>query len=45
MEKFDRIKAEMEDNGKKFNNYQSDIENRKTHIAALEVEIQNIQTI
>jgi hypothetical protein len=32
MEKFDKIKNEMADNGKKFENYQADMENKKLQI-------------
>lgn len=43
MEKFDRIKEEMNSNGKKFESYQHDIETKKLNIQCLETEIQNIQ--
>lgn len=43
MEKFDKIKEEMNNNGKKFEAYQHDIETKKLNIQCLETEIQNIQ--
>lgn len=39
VEKFDKMKVEMDENQKKFSNYQSDIETKKTTIQALEAEI------
>lgn len=43
MEKFVKIKEEMNTNAKKFEGYQSDIETKKLNIQCLETEIQNIQ--
>ena len=42
MEKFDKIRDEMNDNQKKFENYQSSVETKKLEIQTLETEIENI---
>ena len=41
--KFDQIKEEVNENGKKFENYQQSIETKKLDIRILETEIDNIQ--
>ena len=43
MEKFDKIKEDMSENGKKFESYQVTVETKKLEIQTLETEIQNIQ--
>ena len=43
MEKFDKIKDEMSENGKKFEHYQVTVETKKLEMQTLETEIQNIQ--
>ena len=43
VEKFEHIKVEMGANSKKFENYQSDVEYKKTQIALLETQIENIR--
>lgn len=43
MKKFDQVKDEMTDNGKKFENYQATVETKKLEMQVLETEIQNIQ--
>lgn len=42
MEKFDKIKDEMSENGKKFEVYQGTVETKKLEIQTLETEIENI---
>ena len=42
MEKFDKIKEEMNENGKKFESYQAAVETKKLEIQTLETEIENI---
>jgi len=43
MEKFDKIKDDMSENGKKFEEYQVTVETKKLEIKTLETEIENIQ--
>jgi uncharacterized coiled-coil DUF342 family protein len=43
MEKFDKIKEDMSENGKKFEEYQTNVETKKIEIKTLETEIENIQ--
>ena len=43
MQKFDQIKDEMNDNSRKFENYQAQVETKKLEIKTLETEIENIQ--
>ncbi len=45
MEKFDKIKDEMSENGKKFEAYQATVETKKLEIQTLETEIENIAMI
>ncbi|CDW74702.1 UNKNOWN [Stylonychia lemnae] len=42
MQKFDKIKDEMSENGKKFEHYQMSVETKKLEMQAVETEIQNI---
>jgi len=42
MQKFDKIKEEMSENSKKFENYQMTIETKKLEMQAVETEISNI---
>ena len=41
VEKFDRLKSDMEENTKKFTSYQTDIETKKLEIQSLQTEIEN----
>lgn len=43
MEKFDKIKDEMSENGKKFESYQAQVETKKLEKATLESEIECIR--
>jgi DNA repair ATPase RecN len=42
MQKFDQIKDEMNENSRKFESYQEQIQTKKVEISALETEIENI---
>ncbi len=44
LDKFNRIKEEMVDNNKKFENYQGEIETKKLNIQVLETEIVNVRS-
>lgn len=43
MQKFDQVKEEMNENGKRFENYQASVETKRLEMQVLETEIQNIQ--
>lgn len=45
MQKFDQIKDEMNENSRKFESYQQQIETKKLEITTLETEVENIQLI
>jgi hypothetical protein len=45
MEKFDAMKDEITESGKKFRGYQEEIENRKIKIDLLEAQIENTHLV
>ena len=45
MDKFDQMKEEITESGKKFKTYQEDIESRKMKIELLEAQIENTHLV